>query len=84
MPASTAAATIPVSSPHGPENEPSARWRAHPALNAWLMKCRLNGQAVMARGVSRDDAPRLALLHETGVKAAEAAARLPALLAMAS
>jgi hypothetical protein len=62
----------------------TARWRAHPALNAWLMKCRLNGQAVMARGVSRDDAPRLALLHETGVKAAEAAARLPALLAMAS
>jgi hypothetical protein len=39
---------------------------------------------VMARGVSRDDAPRLALLHETGAKAAEAAARLPALLAMAS
>ena len=62
----------------------TARWRAHPALNAWLMKCRLNGQAVMARGVSRDDAPRLALLRETGVKAAEAAARLPALLAMAS
>ena len=61
----------------------TARWRAHPALNAWLMKCRLNGQAVMARGVSRDDAPRMALLHETGVKAAEAAARLPALLEMA-
>jgi hypothetical protein len=62
----------------------TARWRAHPALNAWLMKCRLNGQAVMARGVSRDDSARMALLHETGVKATEAAARLPALLAMAS
>jgi hypothetical protein len=62
----------------------TARWRAHPALNAWLMKCRLNGQAVMARGVSRDDVARMALLHETGVRAAEAAARLPALLAMTS
>ncbi len=62
----------------------AARWRAHPALNAWLMKCRLNGQAVMARGISPDDSARMALLHQTGTKAAEAAARLPALLAMAS
>jgi hypothetical protein len=62
----------------------AARWRAHPALNAWLMKCRLNGQAVMARGISPDDSARMALLHQTGAKAAEAAARLPALLAMAS
>ena len=62
----------------------AARWRQHPALNAWLMKCRLNGQAVMARGVSPDDSARMALLRETGVKAGEAAARLPALLAMPS
>ena len=61
-----------------------ARWRQHPALSAWLMQCRLNGQAVMARGVRPDDAPRLALLKETGVKAGAAAARLPALLAMLS
>lgn len=61
-----------------------ARWRQHPALNAWLMNCRLNGNAVMARGVSPDDKARMALLHATGAKAAEAAARLPALLAMAA
>jgi hypothetical protein len=62
----------------------AARWRQHPALNAWLMQCRLNGQAVMARGVLPDDSARVALLRETGVKAGEAAARLPALLAMPS
>lgn len=60
----------------------AGRWRQHPALNAWLMKCRLNGQAVMARGVAPDDSARMALLVETGKKAGEAAARLPALLAM--
>ena len=62
----------------------TARWRQHPALNAWLMKCRLNGQAVMARGLSPDDSARIALLQQTGAKAGEAAARLPALLAMPS
>lgn len=62
----------------------TARWRQHPELNAWLMKCRLNGQAVMARGVSPQDNARLALLQQTGAKAGEAAARLPALLAMPS
>ncbi len=62
----------------------TARWREQPALNAWLMKCRLNGQAVMARGVSPEDSTHMALLRETGVKAREAAARLPALLAMPS
>lgn len=62
----------------------TARWRQHPALNAWLMKCRLNGQAVMARGLSPDDSARIALLLQTGAKAGEAAARLPALLAMPS
>lgn len=59
-----------------------ARWRAHPALNAWLKQCRLNSQAVMSRGVSPDDRARIALLIETGKKAGEAAARLPALMAM--
>jgi hypothetical protein len=62
----------------------AGRWRQHPALNAWLMKCRLNGQAVMARGVSPDDKARMALLHQVSVKAGEAAARLPALLEMQS
>ena len=60
----------------------TARWRQHPALNAWLAKCRLNGQAVMARGLQPDDSARIALLKQTGVRAAEAAARLPALLEM--
>jgi hypothetical protein len=60
----------------------AARWRQHPALHAWLMRCRLNAPAVMARGVARDDSARMALLSETGKKAGEAAARLPALLAM--
>ena len=60
----------------------AARWRAHPPLNAWLMKCRLNGQAVMARGVLPEDSARMALLRETGTMAGKAAARLPALLAM--
>jgi hypothetical protein len=60
----------------------AARWRQHPELNAWLMKCRLNGQAVMARGLSPEDSTRMALLRQTGTKAGEAAARLPALLAM--
>lgn len=54
------------------------------ALIAWSMKCRLNGQAVMARGVLPEDDERMALLRETGVKAGAAAARLPALLAMPS
>ena len=60
----------------------AGRWRQHPALNAWLMQCRLNGPAVMARGVRPDDAPRMGLLKETGVQASAAAARLPALMAM--
>jgi hypothetical protein len=46
------------------------------------MKCRLNGQAVMARGVAPDDTARMALLQETGAQAGRAAERLPALLAM--
>jgi hypothetical protein len=62
----------------------AARWRQHPALNAWLMKCRLNGQAVMARGVSPDDSARMALLQQVGAKAGEAGARLPTLLEMAA
>jgi hypothetical protein len=57
------------------------RWRQHPALNAWLAECRLNGQAVMARGLTPGDGPRLALLKHSGARAAAAAARLPELLA---
>ncbi len=60
----------------------AARWRQHPALNAWLMKCRLNGQAVIARGVAPEDTARMALLKQVGAKAGEAAVRLPALMEM--
>jgi hypothetical protein len=59
----------------------AARWRHHAGLNAWLMRCRLNGQAVMAREIAPDDATRMALLLAAGKKAGDAAARLPALLA---
>jgi hypothetical protein len=59
-----------------------ARWRAHPALNAWSMQCRLNSQAVLAKGVTPDDSARMALLRQMGQKAGEAVARLPALMAM--
>lgn len=62
----------------------AARWREHPALHAWLAKCRLNGQAVQARGVLPDDQARMALLKQTGIQGGLAAQRLPALLAMAS
>ena len=60
----------------------TSRWRQHAGLNSWLNRCRLNGQAVLARGVTPDDKDRMALLKETGIQAAAAAARLPALLAM--
>jgi hypothetical protein len=62
----------------------ASRWRQHPRLNDWLMRCRLNGQAVQARGVGPDDHERMALLKLTGTQAGLAAQRLPALLAMAS
>lgn len=60
------------------------RWRQDPRLSAWLSTCRLNFQAVIARGVSPDDQARKALQRQTGASAAAAAVRLPALLAMAS
>jgi hypothetical protein len=57
------------------------RWRQHPGLNAWLMRCRLNGAAVQMRGVKPDDASRMALVQAMGASAAAAGARVPALLA---
>lgn len=56
-------------------------WRQNPGLNAWLSKCRLNSQNAIMHGMRPDDTAKLALLQESGVKAAAAAARLPALLA---
>jgi hypothetical protein len=57
------------------------RWRQHAGLSAWLTTCRLNGLAVMSKGVAPDDAPRMALLQAMGAKSGPAAARLQALLA---
>jgi hypothetical protein len=61
-----------------------ARWRQHAGLNAWLMKCRLNGMAVMSREVKPDDTARMALLKEMGAKSGPAAAKLQVLLASAA
>jgi hypothetical protein len=58
-----------------------SRWRQHPGLNGWLMRCRLNGAAVQMRGVTPDDLPRMALLKAMGASAAAAGARVPELLA---
>lgn len=57
------------------------RWRQHAGLNAWLATCRLNGPAVLSKGVTLDDAPRMALLHQLGAKGGAAAAKLQVLLA---
>lgn len=61
-----------------------ARWRQQPALQAWLMQCRLNAAAVMMRGVAPDDAARMALVKANGAMTSLAAARLQALLAEAA
>ena len=61
-----------------------ARWRQHAGLNAWLTTCRLNGIAVMARGVLPGDSARIAMLQQMGAKAGPAAAKLQVLLASAS
>ena len=57
-----------------------AHWRENKYLQAWLSQCRLNGQAVMLRGVEQTDAVRDLLRLSMG-KAGAAGARLPELLA---
>ena len=61
----------------------TARWRQHPALMDWLAKCRLNGQAVVLKGVEITP-EMLELFRTVGAKAAQAGARIPRLLATAS
>ena len=61
-----------------------ARWRGHAGLNAWLMQCRLNGQAVYMRGVKPDDKERMGLLMGLGAASAAAAANIPVLMASAA
>ncbi len=58
-----------------------ASWRQHAGLNAWLATCRLNGPVVLSRGVTPDDAPRMALLQQMVAKGGLAAAKLQVLLA---
>ena len=58
-----------------------ASWRQHPGLRAWLATCRLNNVAVLSKGVTPDDAPRMALLQQMGAKGGQAAAKLQMLLA---
>jgi hypothetical protein len=58
-----------------------ARWRQLPALQSWLLGCRLNGTPI--RDVPPGDEARLAVFRESGEKAAAAGPRIPALLATA-
>ena len=71
-------------SPTRPRRTLCARWRQHAGLNAWLMKGRLNGIAVMSRHVKPDDSVRMALLQQLGAKSGPAAAKLQVLLASAT
>lgn len=59
----------------------AASWRQNDGLREWLSHCRLNNINAMMRGVKPDDDTKMALLRESGAKAAAAAAKLPALLA---
>lgn len=56
-------------------------WNQSPAIREWLKDCRLNGQAVMTRGLEPGDTARHALLKDSAVKSVLAAQKLPALLA---
>jgi hypothetical protein len=60
-----------------------AAWRSNAALQDWLGRCRLNGQAVMLKGVEITPAVQK-LLQEIGTKSAAAGANLPRLLASLS
>ncbi len=58
-----------------------AAWRQHAGLNTWLTTYRLNGQAILSKGVAPGDTPRMALLQQVGAKGGPAAAKLQMLLA---
>jgi hypothetical protein len=60
------------------------RWNRDPAMAAWLRQCRLNGAAVMMRGVAPDDEARMGLAKANGPKAGAAVPKLQALLAGAA
>jgi len=62
----------------------TGRWRQDAAMWAWLMQCRLNGAAMMMRGVAPDDEPRMSLIRTNLAKTRDAMPRLQALLARAA
>ncbi len=57
------------------------RWQQHAGLAAWLTTCRLNSLTVLSRGVTVEDAPRMALLQQVRAKGGLATAKLQVLLA---
>ncbi|MBV0881482.1 hypothetical protein KTQ42_19530 [Noviherbaspirillum sp. L7-7A] len=57
------------------------RWNSDLAMQSWLKQCRLNGAAVMMRGVAPDDEARMALIKANGLKGKGAVPKLQALLA---
>jgi hypothetical protein len=59
-----------------------AAWRSNERMQAWLLQCRLNGQAVMLRGVEITPEVKQ-LLGEVASTSQAAAANLPKLLASA-
>ena len=61
----------------------AGRWRQNAALSAWLPTCRLNGQAVMLKGVDMGPEVREAL-ERVGHRSGEARRHIARLLAMAS
>jgi hypothetical protein len=60
----------------------AARWHQNPDLRAWLQQCRLNGPVVVLKGVEIVPAVQ-DLMKLVGAKAAQAAQRIPHLLATA-
>ena len=67
----------------GPTLANVSRWRQDPALSTWLADNRLNGQAVVLKGVEMT-AEVQQLLQQVGARASQAAARIGPLLATAA
>jgi hypothetical protein len=60
----------------------TAQWQENSDLRTWLAQCRLNGQAVVLKGVEMGPAVKDVLKTLSG-KAMQAAQRIPQLLAAA-
>lgn len=80
----------PVSAPQVPLDWPrmwqetlvnEMTWAGTPLLADWLLRCRLNAETTSARGMSPSDPGRQEMLGMIAVKAAEASAKIPSLLA---